>query len=150
MWVSSMPSTTKKPIVATAIPARSVAVCSTARPVSTVKPIRYSEKAAGAIALHDSTLTSFTWQDTRREIQPTAASTNGTRAKPRCVISSHPGASSRHTTDSTVTVKFAIWINDVAPSASGDVPRKPACALRFADRAPTVPTRHLSPHHLKL
>ena len=46
------------------------------------QPIRYSPNAAGATALGHSTLASFTRQDARKEIQPKAASTSGTRSTP--------------------------------------------------------------------
>ena len=64
--------------------------------------MKYSAKAAGATAFGHSTLTPFTRQDARKEIQPKAARTSGTRSTPRCVMSRNAGTSNRHTTDSTV------------------------------------------------
>ena len=80
--------------------------------------MKYSENAAGASAFGHSTLTPFTRQDARNEIHPKAASTSGTRSTPRCFMSRNAGTSSRHTTESTVAVKFMTWMADVAPIAN--------------------------------
>ena len=138
MWVSSMPSIRKKTSVPAAIPARTVAIESTARPVSTVSPIRYSAKAAGATAFGHSTLTPFTRQDARKEIQPKRRQHQRHQVDSPVRHEQEPGTSSRHTTDSTVTVKFAICRDDVAPIANtATCARKTLCARRVSARVRT-------------
>ena len=142
--VSSIPRPVKKMTIPSPMPPSTHAIRSIERPVTTVSPIRYSEKAPLPRALGHSRLVPLTRAEMMKEIQPATPSSNGSRSTPRWVIIRNAGTRSRHTTDRPVTAYCIRCRPDVAPmanTASCPISTGSSCRIPGSRSTPVTPAK---------